>query len=295
MIKHLAIFVICLLMIPFGLTDRGKDGSMQFPVYLNHFYLTLDHATYAAIQSSDFLRREFAVTEERTTVRKDRTYTGLYFYGTHTYFEFFDADKETQRRVGDSAIAFGVEEPGASETLGQVLGIQPVTITRQLANIDIPWFQQTMPKGISLESGISTWIMEYHSRFLPEWHPEAGGGAGITRSEVLHRYKAVLTGGPAQPCLTDVLAITMAASAQVTRQMIEMSKVFGYGLQINGEVAVLQGPDFELRLGPATESAHGIREVTLRVSRTPSNNRELRFGSSSILRFHSDGRVIWSF
>ena len=276
-------------------TGSGQEARVEPLVFLNHFYLTLDHATYLAIENNQFLRREFAATEQRTTVRKDRTYTGLYFYGTNTYFEFFDADQETRRRVGDSAIAFGVEEPGASEKLGQALGTQPVTITRQLGNIDIPWFQQTMPKGISLESGISTWIMEYHSRFLPEWHPEAGGGAGITRSDVLHRYKAVLTGVPAQPCLTDVLAITMAASAQVTRQMIEMSKVFGYGLQINGEVAVLQGPDFELRLVPATESAHGIREVTLRVSRTPSNNRELRFGSNSILRFHSDGRAMWSF
>src|SRR5215471_19928930 len=233
MIKHLAIFVIGLLMIPFGLKDHGKDGSMQFPVYLNHFYLTLDHATFKAVQSNPFLRREFAVTEERTTVRKDRTYTGLYFYGTHTYFEFFDADTETRRHVGDSAIAFGVEEPGASEKLGQALGIQPVTITRQLAGADIPWFLQTMPKGISLESGISTWIMEYHSRFLPEWHPEAGGGAGITRGDILHRYKAVLTGGPAQPYLTDVLAITLAADAQVMRQMIELSKVFGYDLRMD--------------------------------------------------------------
>src|SRR5215467_8427812 len=295
MIKHLAIFVICLLMIPFGLTDRGKDGSMQFPVFLNHFYLTLDHATYAAIQSSDFLRREFAVTEERTTVRKDRTYTGLYSYGTNTYFEFFDADKETRRRVGDSAIAFGVEEPGASEKLGQALGTQPVTITRQLANIDIPWFQQTMPKGISLESGISTWIMEYHPRFLPEWHAEAGGGAGITRSDILHRYKAVLTDTPAKPYLTDVLAIKMAASTQVTRQMIEMSKVFGYGLKIDGDVAVLHGPDFELRLVPVSGSTHGIQEVSLKLRQSPAHNGELRFGSNSVLRFHSDGRATWSF
>jgi len=268
---------------------------MQFPVYLNHFYLTLDHATFTAVQSDPFLRREFAVTEERTTVRKDRTYTGLYFYGTNTYFEFFDADTETQRRVGDSAIAFGVEEQGASDKLGQALGTQPVTITRQLAGVDIPWFLQMMPKGISLESGISTWVMEYHPRFLPEWHPEAGGGAGITRREVLHRYKAVLTGGPAQPYLTDVVAIRLAASAQVTRQMIDLSKIFGYGLKIDGDTAVLHGPDFEIRIVPASGSTHGIREVSLRLRQTPANNRELRFGSNSVLSFHSDGRANWSF
>jgi hypothetical protein len=295
MIKHLGIVAIGMLMIPFGLTDRGKDGSMRFPVYLNHFYLTLDHATYEAIRTNHFLRDQLAVTEERTTVRKDRTYTGLYFYGTNTYFEFFDADTETRRRVGDSAIAFGVEEPGASEKLAQALGTQPVTITRQLAGADIPWFLQTMPKGISLESGIATWVMEYHPRFLPEWHPEAGGNAGISRKDVLHRYKAVLTGSPAQPYLTDVVAITLAASAQVSRQMIELSKVFGYGVQIDAEIAVLRGPDFELRIVPASGSTHGIQEVSLRLRQSPANNRELRFGSNSVLRFHSDGRATWSF
>jgi len=296
MIKLFATIAIgSLLSLPFALPEKGKEGPVQFPVFLNHFYLTLDHATYTAIETSEFLRREFAVTEERTTVRKDRTYTGLYFYGANTYFEFFDADKQTQRRVGDSAIAFGVEDPGASEKLGQALGTQPVTITRQLAGVDIPWFLQTMPKGISLESGISTWVMEYHPRFLPEWHDEAGGGAGITRREVLHRYKAVLTGGPAQPYLTDVVAITLAASAQVTRQMIDLSKIVGYGLKIDGDTAVLHGPDFEIRIVPASGSTHGIHQVSLRLRQPLTNNRELRLGSNSVLRFHSDGRATWSF
>jgi hypothetical protein len=296
MMKRLAIStVVSLLVLQSATIASWKDPSMQFPVFLNHFYLTLDHGTYTAIQASPFLRREFAVTEERTTVRKDRTYTGLYFYGTNTYFEFFDADKETLRRVGDSAVAFGVEETGASAKLVQALGAQSVTITRQLGTVDLPWFLQTMPKGLSLESGISTWVMEYHPRFLTDWHPEAGGGAGITRKDILHRYKAVLGGAPDQPYLIDVLAITMGAGPQMTRQMIELCKIFGYGLRIDGDITVLHGPDFDLRLVPATESTRGIREVSLRVSRTPANNSELRFGSRSVLRFHSDGRATWSF
>src|SRR5690242_14363290 len=93
------------------------EESAPFPVPLNHFYRVIDSATYADLASSRFLRAEFAPCEERTTVRSDRTYTGLYFYGVYTYFEFFDAGQETARRLGDSGIAFGLELPGASRTL----------------------------------------------------------------------------------------------------------------------------------------------------------------------------------
>ena len=39
------------------------------------------------------------MTERRTTVRADTSYTALYFYGTNTYFEFFDAGRSVRRAV----------------------------------------------------------------------------------------------------------------------------------------------------------------------------------------------------
>src|SRR5262245_28226860 len=90
-------------------------------VPLNHFFLTVDADTYKAIESSEFLRNEFAPFEQRTTVRKDTTYTGSYFYGQNTYFEFFEVGRSIGRLVGSSAIAFGVETPGASPGLRQKL------------------------------------------------------------------------------------------------------------------------------------------------------------------------------
>jgi hypothetical protein len=272
-----------------------KEGTVQFPVFLNHFYLTLDHETYSAIQSNEFLRREFAVTEERTTVRKDRSYTGLYFYGTNTYFEFFDADKEKRRRVGDSAIAFGVEEPGASGKLEAELGSHSVTITRQLGNMDIPWFLQTMPKGFSLESAVSTWVMEYDPRFLLQWHGDEGGGSGITRKEILERYKAVLKRGSAQTCLSDVIGITLGVDKQVSGQMTELCKAFGYDLRAKGDMTILLGPEFELRLVPDTDSARGVRQALLRVNRTPIGHTQVQCGSKSLLKIRPDGTATWAF
>src|ERR1043166_8884463 len=107
-------------------------------VFLNHFFVVLDHDTYAAIDANAFLTREFAPFERRTTVRNDRSYTGVYFYGTNTYFEFFDAT--TQK--GTAGIAFSPEMPGAIEA--EV----PSLITRKLGDAQAPWFWAADLKGL---------------------------------------------------------------------------------------------------------------------------------------------------
>jgi hypothetical protein len=63
----------------------GQTNVKLPSVPLNHFYVVLDSATYKAIEQSPFLRKEFAVNEQRTTTRTDISYTGVYFYGTNTW------------------------------------------------------------------------------------------------------------------------------------------------------------------------------------------------------------------
>ena len=81
-------------------------------MFLNHFFVVVDPATYAAARSSPFMTRDFAPFEARTTVRNDMTYTGIYWYGRHTYFELFEPG--SQGPEGASGVALGVEEQGAS-------------------------------------------------------------------------------------------------------------------------------------------------------------------------------------
>src|SRR5437867_5997339 len=112
-----AVIIMSWLFMLSSLSSAQKETPLPFPVALNHFYLTLDSDTYAAIESSEFLQGEFAPFERRTTVRTDKTYTGIYFYGIHTYFEFFDATKSPGSKVGDSGVAFGVEQSDALKLL----------------------------------------------------------------------------------------------------------------------------------------------------------------------------------
>jgi Family of unknown function (DUF5829) len=155
-----------------SISAAGEKPASSLRVSLNHFYLALDPDTYAAIEGSDFLQKEFAVFERRTTVRTDKTYTGIYFYGTHTYFEFFDASRQTEFQQDHSGIAFGVERPGALKTLQARLGLDPPgLITRQDKGVQIPWFYMLDLEKFFPDSVLDSWVMEYHPSFLTQWNP----------------------------------------------------------------------------------------------------------------------------
>jgi hypothetical protein len=274
--------------------------ELPFAVPLNHFFLTLDHATFQAIQSSAFLRKEFAPSEERTTVRKDMTYTGLYFYGVNTYFEFFDASQEKSRKAGDSGIAFGVEQVGASQTLqaraAAELPMQRLPVTRQLGDAQVPWFFMLRPTSRGLDATISTWTMEYEAQFLAQWHNEiADNNRGISRREILQRYVAVLPDAPPKPFLEEVLAMTVGADKSSIELLVRQGRLFGYHLGVEGDATILRGYGFTLRLIPETARQHGIQQITLKVNRQPERSLELRFGARSVLRFHGKGTASWSF
>ena len=283
-----------------GILTPRQPKSRRPQVFLNHFYVVLDSATYKDIEQSPFLRREFAVTEQRTTVRTDRTYTGLYFYGTNTYFEFFDVSSDTSTQVGFSGIALGVDRVGelqaASSEISSSFAVKQETITRQYNGKQVPWFYMGEQKDFPLGSRLAVWFMEYHPRFLEEWNSQPGThNQGITRKQILQRYGAVLKDIPAKPYLEDVVALTLATDDVNRKKLAELCKLLGYSEQIVGDAQVLKGPDIELRLLPQTEESRGIREITMRVRRKPAEQDEFRFGAKSVLKFQGNGLATWSF
>jgi hypothetical protein len=280
-----------------SLAIAQKKERFSFAVPLNHFFLVLDSATYADIESNQFLQTEFAVFERRTTVRTDRTYTGLYFYGIDTYFEFFDIANEGQGRAGDSGIAFGVEHTGALQILHRRLPAEsPKMVTRQTDDKQVPWFFSIAPNDFPSGSVIDTWLMEYHPRFLAEWRPAAKDGAnrGIRRKQILKRYASTLRNIPSRPYLKDVAGLTVAADKLTIARMTKMCDLLGYSSRTEGETTILKGHDFILRLIPEISDTRGIQQVTFRVRRMPKR-KELHFGARSVLKFNRDGTATWSF
>ena len=280
-----------------GMLTQSEAKSRLPQVFLNHFYVVIDSATFKDIEQSPFLRREFSVTEHRTTVRTDRTYTGLYFYGTNTYFEFFDVSSDTSRQIGFSGIALGVDQTGELQAVGKELSSKfPLvqgTITRQYNGKQVPWFFAGEQKDFPIDSELGVWFMEYHPRFLDEWNPQPGGrNQGVSRKQILQRYAAVLKDVPAKTYFEDVVALTVAVNEASRKKLSELFKLLGYSERT---VGVWKGPAMELRLVPQTEVARGIQEITMRVRSMPKEQAEFRFGAKSVLRFQGNGLATWSF
>ena len=274
-------------------------ASSTITAPLNHCYLTVDSATYAAIESSAFLCAQFAPREQRTTVRRDRTYSGLYFYGIHTYLEFFDAGDEAERRIGDTGLAFGTDTLVALQALharsGDGLPLVRREITREWEGRHTPWFSSLSPTDIAPETGLSTWIMEYDPSFLAEWHPEVDGNRGITRKEVLQRYAAVLRERPPQPVLKDIVGLVVALDQTNAARLIRWCDLLGYHARTEGESVLLSGPGIELRILPANGSARGIQQIMMRVKDASVQPATVQFGPQSTLTFHEHGTATWTF
>jgi hypothetical protein len=294
--KTLLVIMIWSMIFSSGTAAQEKT-PLSFPVPLNHFYLSLDPDTYAAIENSKFMRAEFAVFERRTTVRTDKTYTGIYFYGLHTYFEFFDASKQTEFKLDSSGVAFAVERPEGLKVLqARLAAAAPELITRQYNGLQIPWFYMLDLENFFPNSVLDSWVMEYQPRFLAEWHPETGGAkTGILREQILQRYREVLPNVPQRPFLEDVIGLTIAADGASIAKMKELCEDFGYHASTDREATVLEGPDFALRLIPETASARGIKQVIFRVRRSPTGQSQFTFGSRSVLSFQHNGRAVWAF
>jgi hypothetical protein len=283
-----------------GMLTSDHAMSKLPSVFLNHFYVVIDSATYKDIEQSSFLRREFAVTEQRTTVRTDRSYTGLYCYGTNTYFEFFDVSSDSSRQVSFSGIAFGVDQPGELQAVSRALSsdfpLDQKTITRQYNGKQVPWFYTGEQRDFPIDSSLGVWFMEYHSGFLSEWNPQPGrSNQGVSRKQILQRYAAVLKDIPAKPYFEDVVALTVAIDDGNRKKLAALCKLLGYSERVVGDAIVLKGPDMELRLIEQTETARGIQEITMRVRRQPKEQAEFRFGTKSVLRFRGNGLATWSF
>jgi hypothetical protein len=240
---------------------------------LNHFFVAVDHETYAAIEGSGYLRSEFAAFEKRTTVRTDRTYSAIYFYGTHTYFELFDA-VEGDQKVGDWGIGFSVDSQSAEP---KDISSEKHLVTREWQGVQLPWFY--MLSGLSRQ-GVGTFLMEYHPDFLAKWHPDAGTPNGITREAVLRRYKAVLPQAPADPMLEDVASLTVASPPEDSRPIEQWVRNFG----IESQVQFVE----------PSSSERGVREVRFKLRRAPARLIEMRFGAKSVIKLRPDGTGLWT-
>jgi hypothetical protein len=270
--------------------------SSEIPrVLMNHFFAVTDAATYAEAQASRFLTREFAPFEKRTTVRNDQTYTGIYFYGRHTYFELFEPG--AQGPIGTSGLAFGVETAGQSalvkERWAEAAGAAETSaVTRRTDSEEVPWFEMTFASGGRPTPGpdavFRLWLMEYDKDFLARFYPDLTPARSIARSDVLDRYVARIGQAARRGTflMKDVLAVTLALGDEERDRLAAQLRAVGYGVRDDKGGVVITGPDVRLRIVPAGPDVRGVREVDFSLqTRVP--RAQHRFGTA-ILTVEAD-------
>jgi len=283
-----------------GRENIKKEPVKQLPsVYLNHFFLVLDTETFQAIEQSPFLRNEFAVFEKRTTTRSDSSYTGIYFYGRNTYFEFFDAAVEKTWPIGSCGIAFGVDKEGELEQIQINLEKNQKAfsseVTRGWKDIQVPWFDMLLTDSIPINPLFISWIMAYDPRFLEEWHPDKPPAEpGISRKKVLERYAAVLNTDQADRLLQDVTGIKAAVPEKIISGMKKLGVSLGLDIVEKDDLVIIKGSDLKLQLIPETSSQHGIVQIEFSIKGKPKQV-EHHFGHKSVLTFPSITKAIWKF
>ncbi|HEX6882192.1 MAG TPA: DUF5829 family protein [Planctomycetota bacterium] len=253
-------------------------------VHLNHLFAVVDPETYAALAGSDFLRETFAVSEERTTVRADLTYSGLYLYGQHTYFEFL-----APGALSGTGLALGVDRAGALEAFGARLAEAGVRsqggpITRRLGDEELPWFRIL---GVEMPTAeLTLFGMEYEPRFLERWHagqPPASGG--IARAAVLERYAAALgrTELRGRAPFLDVRAVALALSEPARARLADVAVAAGWEVEPQGERRICTGPGLRLELLPpaAPEGPTGVVRFELEL-RAPVAHEPLSLGRVAV-------------
>lgn len=274
-------------------------NMLSLQVLLNHFYLTLDSATYNAIAGCDFVRNQWAPNEIRTTHRTDRSYTGLYFYGEKTYFEFFDVTTETNRKIGDSAIAFGLEQEGETTLLEERwTDSTRLTITRPAKDSQVNWFEMLIPAGFSLESPTAVWTMEYLPTFLQKWQPQPTANnlskaELMARKTVLTRYKSLIS--PVEnPVLRNVTGLTLWVTPTVYAAFETFIEDFGYAKNaIETGFSFTDIEDITYHIHLSNSDLYGITEAVFEINSLPSQ-QVWELGNST-LRFMEEGKAVWSF
>lgn len=266
---------------------------MTPPLQLNHLYRVVDRATFEAARESAWLRDIFAPSEVRTTARPDWTYTGLYFYGSSTYLELFEAG--AQGPVGASGLAFGIETagatPGVADAWRTSLGASETrVVVRPLGEDTATWFHiaHAVPDR---RDRLHLWSMEYHADFLATWHAETTPARGISRREVLERYARV-SGGPSAPLLDDVVAVSLALTPGERHFLEQHVAAFDAVHRDAGDATYLEGDDITFGIADASDTRRGVQDIVCRLRR--------RVGRETItlerLTISTDGdRCVWKF
>ena len=152
---------------------------------LNHVYVVLDAATFAAVRDSAPLSRllgradgglpDYAPPQPGA----DR----VFFRGQETYLEFFAPENRFGEPVGKVGLALGYDAPGDLDTLERIwrqscpVGARRTLVSFRRVQPPVPWYETMQCDETAGGDHLAVWAMAYRPEFHP-WPSPALSGHG---------------------------------------------------------------------------------------------------------------------
>lgn len=261
---------------------------------LNHLYVVLDAATYAAIRDSgelaDMLGRSDGGLPDYAPPAADAD--RVFFRGRETYLEFFAPDNRFGEPVGKVGLALGHDDPARFDALerdwrascGDKARRTPVSFRRVEPNV--PWYDAVQCDDTAAGPNLAVWAMVYRPDFH-RWQTGAGVDAPprTARADILGPRRAAGQGR------FDVTGLTIAVAPTVHVRLVAQLERAGFAREDRSNATVLRGNGFTLALRRAVTSP-GIVAIDLQTERPPTNR--LWLGTAYADR-SSDGAAVLRF
>lgn len=260
------------------------------PVYLTHFFVTLDQASYDALRTSPQVAA-LAATSENHVVAGSRNWTGTYIWGRQTYIELVGAAALPDGMyMGQTGLALTVEEQGGVAAVAKRLRtafgdkMETKNTVSTEATGDIPWFSSVDNKDDD-SAPISTWFMGIDPGYPAASHPELHFKNPLSREEYLQRKFL-----PDHP-LDNIVGLTAALNPANASRLGTELELAGWTVQRGSGGFVATGPDIKFTVVPA-KAREGIQQAELSL-RHPVPEQRIELGSTELLLKGNTGRFIF--
>lgn len=245
------------------------QAAMQPPA-LNHVYVVLDAATYAAIRDSrdlaELLGRADGGLPDHAPPAPDAD--RVFFRGRQTYLEFFAPDNRFNEPVGKVGLALGYDEPAPFDALEQTWRVTCGDRTRRSAvewrrsEPPTPWYDALQCDDTAI-GPLAVWAMVYRPEFL-RWQSGAEPEAPprTARADVLAPRRQAGQGR------FDVTGVTIDLSPPLHTKLVGQLEQAGFERLDTPAGVRLRGHGWELLLrkddgSPRRLSLHLTTESTL--------------------------------
>jgi hypothetical protein len=277
------------MLVVLGLAASNCPGDELPKVFLNHFAVVVDPASFNALRSSPDVAA-LAKVDEIHVVAGSRNWSGFYIFGRQTYIEVFAAGAVNEMRLGDSQFNLSVEESGGVSKIAAHLRrkfgtrVYVSDTPRTTASGPIPWLKGT---GISSDGpeAMSTGFLETDAGYLAAIHP----GAKVEHPLSREQYESwrFLADRP----FDDVVGLTAALNPADAAQLATELELVGWSVQPGGTGFVAVGPDIRLTVVRAG-AREGIEQADLRL-RHPVARQTVTLGAVRLLLDGDSGRFVF--